>query len=85
MQKIFEGFVAAKGLERFTIVGSTEARPAEGRISNESPVGRALLGKHKYHLGVLNAAAAKGDWGKPLPAGRRLRDASRRGRHGVAA
>jgi transcription elongation factor GreA len=32
--------------ERFTIVGSTEARPAEGRISNESPVGRALLG-HK--------------------------------------
>jgi transcription elongation factor GreA len=32
--------------ERFTIVGSAEARPAEGRISNESPVGRALLG-HK--------------------------------------
>jgi transcription elongation factor GreA len=29
----------------FTIVGSTEARPADGRISNESPVGRALLGK----------------------------------------
>lgn len=31
---------------------------------------RALLKNHKYHLGVLNAAAAKGDWGKPLPAGR---------------
>ena len=30
---------------------------------------RSLLGKHKYHLGVLNAAASKGDWGKPLPAG----------------
>jgi transcription elongation factor GreA len=29
--------------ERVTIVGSREARPAEGRISNESPVGRSLL------------------------------------------
>jgi transcription elongation factor GreA len=34
------------GEESFTIVGSAEARPSEGRISNESPVGRALLG-HK--------------------------------------
>jgi hypothetical protein len=31
----------------FMIVGSTEARPKEGRISNESPVGRALLGRRK--------------------------------------
>lgn len=29
----------------FTIVGSAEASPLKGRISNESPVGRALLGK----------------------------------------
>jgi len=35
------------GVESFTIVGSTEASPREGRISNESPVGRALLGKRK--------------------------------------
>ena len=35
------------GEDRFTIVGSTEARPTEGRISNESPVGRALLGRKK--------------------------------------
>ncbi len=33
------------GDETFMIVGSAEARPAEGRISNESPVGRALLGR----------------------------------------
>jgi len=33
------------GTETFMIVGSAEARPTEGRISNESPVGRALLGK----------------------------------------
>ena len=30
---------------------------------------RALMGKHPKHLAVLNAAAAKGDWGKPLPPG----------------
>jgi transcription elongation factor GreA len=29
----------------YTIVGPAEARPAEGLISNESPVGRSLLGK----------------------------------------
>jgi isoquinoline 1-oxidoreductase subunit beta len=30
---------------------------------------RALMSRHPKHLAVLNAAAAKGDWGKPLPAG----------------
>ncbi len=35
------------GSQTFMIVGSTEAKPTEGRISNESPVGRALLGKKK--------------------------------------
>jgi isoquinoline 1-oxidoreductase beta subunit len=30
---------------------------------------RALMGRHPKHLAVLNAAAEKGDWGKPLPAG----------------
>lgn len=29
----------------FTIVGSSEAKPEEGLISNESPLGKALLGK----------------------------------------
>ena len=31
---------------KYTIVGSAEARPAENKLSNESPVGKALLG-HK--------------------------------------
>ncbi len=31
--------------ETFQIVGSAEADPTRGKISNESPVGRALLGK----------------------------------------
>jgi len=33
--------------ETYTIVGSTEADPAEHKISNESPIGSALLGKSK--------------------------------------
>lgn len=32
-------------IEQFTIVGSAEASPVEGKISNESPVGKSLLGK----------------------------------------
>ncbi|MCJ7807783.1 MAG: transcription elongation factor GreA [Dehalococcoidia bacterium] len=31
--------------EHYTIVGSAEANPSEWRISNESPMGQALLGK----------------------------------------
>ena len=32
---------------KYTIVGSTEANPSENRLSNESPVGKALLGRKK--------------------------------------
>jgi transcription elongation factor GreA len=31
--------------ETWTIVGSAEAAPRQGRISNESPIGSALIGK----------------------------------------
>ncbi|MDA0799690.1 MAG: transcription elongation factor GreA [Chloroflexi bacterium] len=37
--------VGGKKPEAYTIVGSTEASPTEGKISNESPLGQALLGK----------------------------------------
>jgi isoquinoline 1-oxidoreductase beta subunit len=30
---------------------------------------RSLMKNHPRHLAILNAAAEKGDWGKPLPAG----------------
>ncbi len=33
--------------EVYTIVGGAEASPAEGKISNESPIGRALIGHKK--------------------------------------
>ena len=29
----------------YTLVGATEANPLEGKISNESPIGKALLGR----------------------------------------
>jgi transcription elongation factor GreA len=32
---------------KYTIVGSAEAKPAELRLSNESPVGKALIGRRK--------------------------------------
>jgi isoquinoline 1-oxidoreductase beta subunit len=44
-----------------------EVARAAGRDSVEFR--RALMQKHPKHLAVLDAAAQKGDWGKPLPAG----------------
>jgi transcription elongation factor GreA len=32
---------------KYTIVGSTEADPSQNRLSNESPVGKALLGRKR--------------------------------------
>ena len=45
------------GPETFLIVGSAEAKPAQGRISNESPVGRALLGRKKGEKVVVKVPA----------------------------
>ena len=42
----------------YTIVGSTESNPAEGRISNESPVGQALLGAEEGE--VVNVETPQG-------------------------
>jgi isoquinoline 1-oxidoreductase subunit beta len=44
-----------------------EVAKAAGKDSLEFR--RAMLQNHPKHLAVLNAAAEKGDWGKPLPAG----------------
>jgi transcription elongation factor GreA len=33
--------------ETYTIVGAVESRPTEGRISNESPFGKALIGRNE--------------------------------------
>lgn len=34
-----------EGPETYQIVGPAEANPAEGKISNESPIGKALMGR----------------------------------------
>jgi transcription elongation factor GreA len=40
--------------ETYTIVGSSEANPAERKLSNESPVGKALIGgKRNEIVGVV--------------------------------
>ena len=41
----------------YTIVGSTEVNLAENKISNESPLGKALLGAKKNHVVEVEAPA----------------------------
>ena len=41
-----EGEEGSKKEETYTVVGAAEADPHKGRISNESPLGKALIG-HK--------------------------------------
>jgi transcription elongation factor GreA len=41
----------------YTIVGSAEANPVEFKISNESPVGNALIGEKKGSLVEVNVPA----------------------------
>lgn len=43
----------------YQIVGSNEADPINGKISNESPIGRALLGKKVAEIAVV--VTPKGD------------------------
>lgn len=38
----------------YTLVGSAEADPAKGRLSNESPVGQAILGKQVGDVVTVN-------------------------------
>jgi transcription elongation factor GreA len=41
--------------EVYTIVGAAEANPREGRISNESPLGKALMSKKAGERAVVEA------------------------------
>lgn len=45
--------------ETFSLVGAAEANPMEGKISNESPLGKALLGKHIGDEVEIDAPAGK--------------------------
>jgi transcription elongation factor GreA len=48
---------AGKTIE-YSIVGSAEANPAENRLSNESPVGRSIMGRKKGE--TVEVAAPRG-------------------------
>ena len=46
-------------LLEYTIVGTVEADPAKNKISNESPVGKAIIGKTKGEVVVVEAPAGQ--------------------------
>jgi transcription elongation factor GreA len=50
--------MAANKTFEYYIVGSAEANPAENRLSNESPVGKAIIGRKKGE--VVEVAAPRG-------------------------
>ena len=47
------------GTQTFIITGASEANPAEGRISNESPIGIALLGKKQKEKATVETPKGK--------------------------
>ena len=44
---------------KYTIVGSTEADPSQGKISNVSPIGKSLLGKRIGDVTEVNVPSGK--------------------------
>lgn len=44
---------------KYTITGSTEADPAQGKISNVSPIGKSLLGKRVGEVTEVNVPSGK--------------------------
>ena len=50
--------IAANKTFEYTIVGSAEANPSENKLSNESPVGKAIIGRKKGE--VVDVAAPRG-------------------------
>jgi transcription elongation factor GreA len=61
---------------KYTIVGSAEANPADAKLSNESPVGKALLGRKRGDEVETSAASSNGPRRR-----RRVIDAGRPSRH----
>ncbi len=52
--------IVAKKTFEYRIVGSAEANPDENKLSNESPVGKAILGKKKGE--IVEVAAPRGSF-----------------------
>lgn len=55
--------VEANGQSRtYTMVGAAESDPGAGKLSFESPVGMALLGKHRGEVVQVDAPAGAQEW-----------------------
>jgi len=54
-------YVGEDDIEQYTIVGSTEADPFANKISNESPIAEAILGKKKGAVVTVNSPNGKYD------------------------
>ena len=50
----------------YTITGSAESDPAQGKISNVSPIGKSLLGKKVGDVAEVNVPSGKGGTGNHL-------------------
>jgi len=57
--RVTVGEVGYDDPESFSIVGAAEANPVNGKISNESPLGKALLGKHIGDQVEIDAPAGR--------------------------
>lgn len=53
--KVVLQFLDDNSEDEYHIVGTQEADPNMGRISDESPIGRAVMGKHKGDTVVIEA------------------------------
>lgn len=52
--------VELNGTEKqFTLVGANEANPLDGKISNESPIGRAFMGKSEEDSILIDVPSGK--------------------------
>ena len=45
--------------QQYTITGTTEADPSQGKISNVSPIGKSLLGKRVGDIAEVNIPSGK--------------------------
>ena len=54
-------YVGEEDKEEYKIVGSTEADPFEDKISNESPIAKALMGKKKGDIVTVESPNGKYD------------------------
>jgi transcription elongation factor GreA len=50
------------GKSEYTIVGSNEANPTAGKISNESPIGKSLVGKKKGEEATVQTPKGESVW-----------------------